>query len=62
MAGLSNKQIARKLSISEYTVKNHMQRLFRKLDVSNRAQAVGRLQEQDEGYGQSHTYGRLHHA
>ncbi len=60
--GKTNPVIGSILGISEYTVKNHMQRLFRKLDVSNRAQAVGRLQEQDQGYGQSHTYGRMHHA
>jgi DNA-binding NarL/FixJ family response regulator len=39
-AGLSNKQIARSLEISERTVKFHVTSIFRKLDADNRAQAV----------------------
>ena len=38
--GLSNKQIARQLSVSERTVKFHVASLFRKLGADNRAQAV----------------------
>ena len=38
--GLSNKQIARKLGISDKTVRNHLSRIFRKLDAGNRTQAV----------------------
>jgi len=44
--GLSNKQIARTLAISEITVKAHVSSIFRKLGVTNRVQAVleaGRL-------------------
>ncbi len=37
--GLSNKQIARALDISEITVKAHVSAIFRKLGVSNRVQA-----------------------
>jgi DNA-binding NarL/FixJ family response regulator len=37
--GLSNKQIARQLDISEITVKAHVSAIFRKLGVSNRVQA-----------------------
>jgi len=38
--GLSNKQIATKLGISDKTVRNHLSRIFRKLDACNRIQAV----------------------
>src|SRR5439155_537360 len=38
--GLSNKQIALKLGISDKTVRNHLSRIFRKLDAGNRTQAV----------------------
>jgi DNA-binding NarL/FixJ family response regulator len=37
--GLSNKQIARALDISEITVKAHVSAIFRKLGVANRVQA-----------------------
>jgi DNA-binding NarL/FixJ family response regulator len=39
-AGLSNKQIARSLSITERTVKFHVTSILTKLDADNRAQAV----------------------
>lgn len=38
--GLSNKQIARRLGISEKTVRNHLSRVFGKLRASNRTEAV----------------------
>ncbi|SFJ82139.1 response regulator transcription factor [Cellulomonas sp. KH9] len=38
--GLTNTQIARRLYLSEKTVKNHINRIFAKLDVTNRAHAV----------------------
>lgn len=41
--GKTNIEIGSILSISGFTVKNHMQRIFKKLDVSNRAQAVGKF-------------------
>ena len=40
--GLSNKEIARQLSIAPETVKSHAKRIFWKLTVRSRAQAVGR--------------------
>lgn len=38
--GLTNAQIARRLFLSEKTVKNHINRIFAKLDVDNRGQAI----------------------
>jgi len=38
--GLSNKAVARKLDISQHTVKFHVEGLFRKLGVRSRSQAV----------------------
>ena len=40
--GLSNKRIARQLSIAPETVKSHAKRIFLKLTVQSRAQAVFR--------------------
>ena len=39
-AGLDNAQIAARLAISEKTVRNHITRIFAKLDVESRAQAI----------------------
>ena len=36
-AGLSNKQVARKASIAEGTVKIHLHKAYRKLGIANRA-------------------------
>lgn len=41
--GKTNLEIALILHISSFTVKNHMQRVFQKLNVTNRAQAVSKL-------------------
>lgn len=41
--GKTNSEIGSILELSLYTVKNHVQRIFRKLNVSNRAQAVAAL-------------------
>jgi len=38
--GLSNKEVARRLGISQHTVKFHCESLFRKLDAKSRADAV----------------------
>ncbi len=43
--GLTNKEIAQKLSITLRTVKYHTTSLFTKLDVNNRTQAVTRARE-----------------
>ena len=38
--GKTNAEIGNILNLSSFTIKNHMQRIFKKLDVFNRAQAV----------------------
>jgi LuxR family maltose regulon positive regulatory protein len=43
--GLSNREISERLFVSEATVKTHVQRIFRKLDVVSRTQAVTRARE-----------------
>ena len=43
--GKTNIEIGMILDISSFTVKNHLQRIFRKINVSIRAQAVGKLEE-----------------
>jgi DNA-binding NarL/FixJ family response regulator len=44
--GMSNRDIADELKISEHTVKVHLWRLFRRMDVKSRSQAshLARLQ------------------
>ena len=44
-AGKTNHEIGQILNISTFTVKNHLQRIYRKIDVINRAQAVAKLEE-----------------
>ena len=44
-AGLSNREIAEKLFVSENTVKTHTGRLFDKLSASRRTQAVQKAKE-----------------
>lgn len=46
-AGHANKVIARHLNISPNTVKTHIARLFEKLDVTSRTQAIGKARELD---------------
>lgn len=43
--GKTNYEIGLILNISAFTVKNHLQRIFKKLDVSNRAQAVSKMKQ-----------------
>lgn len=42
--GKTNIEIGMILGISSFTVKNHLKRIFQKINVSNRAQAVGKLE------------------
>ena len=43
--GMSNKEIAEKVFVSENTVKKHLANIYRKLDVSRRTQAVSKARE-----------------
>ena len=43
--GKTNTEIAAILSISSFTVKNHAQRIFRKLDATNRTEAVAKYRQ-----------------
>jgi DNA-binding NarL/FixJ family response regulator len=43
--GLSNKQIARQLGIELATAKNHIHRIFEKLRIHSRVEAVSRMRE-----------------
>ncbi len=40
MAGLANKQIARRLGIAERTVKAHLTNIFARIEVTDRTQAA----------------------
>ena len=51
--GLPNKLIARRLEISEKTVKSHLTRIFRELDVTDRTQAAL--------WAERHGLGRMSH-
>lgn len=47
--GLTNKQIADQLRLSEHTVKNYLFRIFEKLAVSNRMELLFRLSNHEKG-------------
>ncbi|PYI50748.1 hypothetical protein DLM86_28585 [Paenibacillus flagellatus] len=43
LRGLSNQEIAEKLYISAHTVKNHITKIYEKLDVCDRTQALAKI-------------------
>ena len=45
LQGLSNKEIARGLQLTENTVKFHLKKVFTKLQVKRRTQAVAKARE-----------------
>ena len=48
-AGLTNREVARRLSIEVSTVKNHLHNIFDKLDVNDREAALARLRAAGTG-------------
>jgi DNA-binding NarL/FixJ family response regulator len=38
--GLTNKEIATRLNLSEYTVRNHIHRILKQVDAESRSEAV----------------------
>jgi two-component system, NarL family, response regulator DevR len=48
--GLSNRQIAEQLGLRPQTVKNHVRRVFEKLDVHSRLELIGSLRRQPARY------------
>jgi DNA-binding NarL/FixJ family response regulator len=45
--GLSNKEIAANLNLSEFTVKNHIYRVMKQVDAQSRHEAVTLIREAD---------------
>jgi two-component system NarL family response regulator len=43
--GLTNKEIAGELHLSEYTIRNHVSRILKLLDAENRSEAVETVRE-----------------
>ena len=59
--GLSNQQISEKLGISALTVKNHVQKILRKLGAANRAQAVAKAMTMNALGAAQLQFGESHH-
>jgi DNA-binding NarL/FixJ family response regulator len=49
--GMSNQEIARRLYLSQKTVRNHVSKVFLKLQVADRAHAIVRAREAGLGQG-----------
>ncbi|MFJ9823080.1 AAA family ATPase [Streptomyces sp. NPDC101160] len=47
--GLTNQQVAERLSLSPHTVSSHLRRAFTKLDVTSRAELTRRVKQRDSG-------------
>ncbi len=55
--GLTNPAIAKRLFLSEKTVRNHVSNVFTKLQVTDRAAAVARARDAGLGHGQGLGHG-----
>jgi DNA-binding NarL/FixJ family response regulator len=55
--GLSNREIAEQLNLTEHTVKNYMFRVFEKLGVSNRVEVVLSCMRAEDGGNDERTIG-----
>ncbi|MEH7223708.1 EAL domain-containing protein [Bacillus sp. JJ1566] len=55
LSGLTNKEISEKLFISEHTVKNHITRIFQKLNVTDRVQAIALVYQTCFEFGEPQT-------
>ncbi|NWF76917.1 MAG: response regulator transcription factor [Nitrospirae bacterium] len=53
--GYNNKKIAMKLSLSEQTIKAHLNRIYKKFNVSNRSQLIAFSMNNHKINNQSHT-------
>jgi DNA-binding NarL/FixJ family response regulator len=51
--GMTNREIASKLFLAESTVKTHLSSAFRKIDARSRSEAVARIQDPEDRYGES---------
>ena len=49
--GLSNKEIGRRLNITDGTIKVHLHHIFQKLEISNRTVLAAMAISQDDGTG-----------
>ncbi|WGR91237.1 LuxR C-terminal-related transcriptional regulator [Bradyrhizobium sp. ISRA435] len=49
-AGLSNKEIGRRLNIADGTIKVHLHNIFQKLEISNRTALAAFAISQSEGF------------
>ncbi len=54
-AGLRNKQIAAKMTLTEHTIKTHMSNILRKLEIENRTQLVVAIKRVESDQLQSTT-------
>jgi DNA-binding NarL/FixJ family response regulator len=52
--GLTNKEIATQLNLSEYTIRNHIHRIMKQVDVGSRGEAVQAIRAHGGSIGNDH--------